>query len=169
MKNRLENKKESLYIRVIEFALESPDGFTYSDIIESTELSLTPWEVYVIDRFFYNANQRNHHNNNTIGETIFLQISDTPNPEYKSKTHKYILTFESEFTFIDYLELKFARENAKEAQRFSRKAIRFSVIAIIVSALVPFIVAWIVTQNIKVDNTQFQEIKNTIESVNTKK
>ncbi|MEN9582944.1 MAG: hypothetical protein RL641_898 [Candidatus Parcubacteria bacterium] len=155
-------KNESLYIRVIELALKYPEGFTFSDIIDNRELNLEGWKRNIFDRYFLNACQRYHHNNNTIGETIFLFIVGNKD-KHDSPENKYLLTFEAEFTFIDYLELKFARQNAKEAKTLSIWAIVLSAIAILVSALIPFIIAHEVTQSVMIDKNQFQEIRNLIE------
>lgn len=161
MKPNRENSENSLYIRVIGFALKYPKGFNYSDIIDSKELNLEPWENNIIGRNFEDALRRHNANNNTVGETIFMFVHGEQGI-YQSKQNKFIVNFDAEFAFNDYRELKFARENAREARRLSLIAIMLSLMAIGVSAAIPFLVARSVTQNIMIDNNQLQEIKNII-------
>lgn len=145
--------KDTLYIRVIRLALEYPEGFKYSDIINNDKLDLNDWEKNTIDRHFLYACRHFTLGDKTKGETIFLFIHGQYD-NHKSEENKYILNFEAEFTFIDYQELKFARKNAKEARILALIAIIISVIAILASLLI--------TQKVMIDDNQFQKIINSI-------
>ena len=117
--------EKGLYIRVIKLAAKYPAGFKYSDIVNSEELNLEPWETKILQKHFEDACTRHRANNNTIGETMFLFTEGAEN-SYQSEQNRYILNFNTQFTFIDYQELKFARENAKEAKRLSIIALKTS-------------------------------------------
>lgn len=149
---------ESLYIRVIKQALKFPQGFKYSDVINSAELNLVPWEKEIVSRHFKDACERYNTGENTKGQTIFLFIIGNYR-DYTSDENKYLLMFEAEFSYIDYQELRFARENAKQARSLSLIAMVLSVFAIIVSAIVPFLIANYMTQNVTIDESQLEEIK----------
>jgi len=164
MQNLSINADDSLYIRVIGFALKYPQGFKYRDIIESKEINLKEWEKNIIDRHFLDALIRYRGGQNTIGETVFLFIHGNI-IDHKSTDNDYLVNIDAEFKFLDYQELKFARANAREAKRLSLWAIVLSGVAIIMSAIVPFLVTKYITQNITVDNDQLQDIKYTIDSL----
>lgn len=126
MKLKLGNSEDSLYIKVIKFASKYPQGFNYSDIVESKELNLELWEKNIVGRYFEDALRRNNASNNTIGETIFSFVHGQQGV-YQSKENKFILTFEAEFAFIDYKELRFARKNSREARWLAIAAIIISI------------------------------------------
>ena len=163
MKLSKNKTQDSLYVRVIQFALKFPDGFKYSDIINSKELNLQSWESNIIGRHFEDALNRYKSNDKTRGETIFLFIHGETG-SYQSQENKFILTLEAEFAFTDYQELKFARENAKQARNLSLLAISISMFAIIVSVLVPYLIARNMIQNVKIDSGQLQYMKDLINS-----
>lgn len=149
--------KPSLYIRVIEFALKYPKGFKYADIVDSKELKLEDWEKNLLTRQFRDACERFNWQDNTKGETIFQFIHGN-HTQANSPDNDYILTFEAQFTYIDYQELKFARENAKDARILSNRAIIISIIAIVVSVIVPILISLCISQTVKIDDNQIQSI-----------
>ncbi|HEY9583724.1 MAG TPA: hypothetical protein VJI66_02040 [Candidatus Paceibacterota bacterium] len=159
----MKDPEKSLYVKVIETALKYPDGFKYSDIVNNKELGLKDWEKSILNRYFYDACERYNYKDNTKGETIFLFIYGNYNKS-NSPENIYTLTFDTEFTFIDFQELKFARKNAQEARKMSTWAIGLSIFAILVSILVPLGVAYFMTQNVVLDNDQFQTIKESMDS-----
>ena len=61
---------------------------------------------------------------------------------------------DSQFKYIDYLELKEARETATKAHRIAMSAIIISLISIIVMSFI--------IQTVKIDQQQYDEIKNLI-------
>ncbi|OHA16762.1 MAG: hypothetical protein A3C79_00300 [Candidatus Taylorbacteria bacterium RIFCSPHIGHO2_02_FULL_45_28] len=151
----MKEPEKSLYIRVIELALKYPKGFKSADILDNNKLNLEDWERSIVMRHFKNACDHSNWNDSTKGETIFLFIHGN-HSQANSPDNMYMLTFDAEFTFIDFLELKFARENAREARTLSNRAIWISIIAIIVSALVPIVTASLMTQTVKIDDNQFR-------------
>lgn len=153
----MKEPEKSLYIRVIELALKYPKGFKFADIIDNKKLSLEDWEKNIVMRHFKNACDHFNWNDNTKGETIFLFIHGN-HSQPNSPDNMYMLTFDAEFTFIDFLELKFARENAREARILSTRSILISIIAIIVSVLLPLATALLMTQTIKIDSNQVKSI-----------
>lgn len=157
---------ESLYIRILKKCLTYPQGFGYFDILDDKELSLEDWERNIIDINFFYACQRAHHKDNTIGETMFLFVHGDRDKS-NSPENKYILTFDAEFAFMDYQELVFARQNAKEAKSMSSKALTMSMLAVVVSVIVPLWIANKFIQTIRIEDRQleiimesFNDIKN---------
>ncbi len=132
MDNDLE---KALYLRVIKLAAKYPEGFKYSDITNNKELILKPWETKIIQKHFEDACIRHRAGNNTIGETMFLFVDGSENL-YQSDQNRYILNFDTQFTFIDYLELKSARENAKEAKKLAIVAIVISIIGLLIQLVI---------------------------------
>src|SRR5688572_14282044 len=129
-----DESEKSLYIRVIKLASEYPEGFKYSDIVNNSVLNLKPWETKIIQRHFEYALIRYRGGQNTSGETMFLFIDGSAD-QSQSDQNTYILNFDTQFTFIDYQELKFARENAKEAKMLAFIAIMISVVALVIQIL----------------------------------
>lgn len=67
------NQEDSLHVRVIRHALKYPQGFKYSDIIESKELNLKDWEKSIISRHFQDACTRYNYGENTKGDSYFYE------------------------------------------------------------------------------------------------
>lgn len=166
-KKENKSKQDSLYVRVLQHASKYPKGFKCKDILEHAELVLEEWEKEILGRHFQSACQRYVYADNTKGEAIFQFILGNPQTPLLER-NEYTLTFEAEFTFIDYEELKFARENAQSAKRFSWLAIVLSVFAIIVSALIPYLIAKNMTQNVLIDDNQLKEIRNSTKLFDSK-
>ena len=155
-KDKLDAKLEdSIYLRVIDFGLGYPDGFTFNQVMEG--LKLEGWEQKTIEEYFYNAysNDNGKRGVNPGGsmETPFFLIK-RGGGNYQDDTYRYIVSYDANFKFIDYHELKFARENAKEAKYLATIAIAVSVGAVLVSIVMPVIVAQMLTQTVKIDQTQ---------------
>lgn len=153
--------KESLYIRIIEFGLKHPDGFTVKEVIGNKNLNLQEWEKSVIRVHLANAHTNYHQtqvlNHNSNIESMFLEIKEGS----YGASGTYIINFDAEFKYIDYQELKFARENARSARNFSIVAIIISMLSILTAILIPLLV----TQTVKIDPLQINDIK---EGVNKK-
>lgn len=147
--------QNSLYIRVIEHALKFPQGFKWRDIIESKELELKEWEAKLLGRHFHDACRRYNEGENTKGETIFEFVHGN-HQNANSPDNNYILSFETEFTYIDYQELKFARENAREAKKLSIIAIIISGLALLASILTPILIAKYMTQSVEISGAKLQ-------------
>jgi hypothetical protein len=163
-KDKLEAKLEdSIFLRMIDFGLGYPDGFTYKQIIEGMELE--GWEKTIVEKYLDHA----HRNTNNAGipsqstslETPFFAIKTNQLQPYNDDSNKYIISFDAHFKFIDYHELKFARENAKEAKHLAVIAIAVSVGAALASIAMPVIVAQIITQTVHIDEAQLKSLQST--------
>ncbi|MCK5475689.1 MAG: hypothetical protein KAI71_03860 [Candidatus Pacebacteria bacterium] len=148
--------KENIYIRVIKFGIEHPEGFNYDSIINDKQLKLNNWEKNIVNRYLNRAYENEQpltiNSNYPNLETLFLAVETTTG--YQDDKTKFIINLDSQFKYIDYLELKEARKTAAEAYRTAMGAIILSVISIIVMIFI--------TQTIKMDQSQYKEIKNLI-------
>jgi len=145
--------EKNFYIKVVEFGLKKPDGFSDGDIIDNKALELKDWEKEILRRYLENA-KVNYKQTGTFGksghsETLFSVIKNDKDG------FKYSITFDTYFKYYDYLELKFARENAESAKKLATWALGLSIISIIVAVSIPFLI----TQTIKLNSNQFNEIK----------
>jgi hypothetical protein len=168
-KDKLEAKLEdSIYLRVIDFGLGYPDGFTFRQAIEG--LKLEGWEQKTIEEYFYNAysndNSKRGVNPGGSMETPFFLIQ-RGGGNYQDDTYRYIISYDANFKFIDYYELKFARANAKEARTLATIAIAVSVGAVLVSIFMPIFVAQWFTQNVRLDDDQLKSLERTYGSSTT--
>ena len=154
-------KQQSIFLRVIEHGLKFPNGFKYNQFIEG--LKLDGWEKKVADEHFKAANLNSRSLNQTITasniETPFLLVEMGPSGFYGDVNHTYIISYDANFKYIDYQELKFARETAKEAKKFSKLAIGISILAFLASILMPIYIAKYFTQTIKLDSSQLELIQ----------
>ena len=148
--------KENIYIRIIKFGIEHPEGFNYDGIINDKQLKLNDWEKNIVDKYleraFKNEQSLTINSNYPNLETLFLAVKKTT--EHKDDSSKFIINLDSQFKYIDYLELKEARETAVKAQRFALGAILISVVSIIAMLFI--------IQTVKIDQQQYNEIKNLI-------
>ena len=117
----MENK--DLYIRLLEYGNKNSSGFKFDEIIDSKTLKLKEWERVIIEKYLnyaYTNCQMAGKLNQTSIETPFLVIQ----PGDNSKTSKYVINFDYRGKYIDYLELKEARENSKQANKNANFAIK---------------------------------------------
>lgn len=147
--------ENSIYLRVIDYGLEFPEGFTYDQIIDG--LKLEGWERKIINEYLETA----YKNYNTSGvkgnaETPFLLAQIGPSISFMHPAHEYIVSYDASFKFIDYHELRFARENAREARSLSIKAVIISVIAVLVSVIIPILIAQFMAQTVKIDESSLK-------------
>lgn len=161
VENSLEN---SLFLRMIRFGLKQPKGFSYEEI--KNGLNLEVWELDIVDKYLHEA-YLNAQNRRTAQGTASLEtpfyVTHIGGSDYHSKEYRYLISLDSQFKYIDYQELKFARQNAREARALSVKAIKISMFAIIASILTPVVLAVLMSQTVKIDNNQFQYIKSKID------
>lgn len=159
---------DSLFLRVIDYGLGYPNGFTYAQVMEG--LKLEGWEQKTIEEYFYNAysndNAKRGVNQGGSMETPFFLIK-RGGGNYQDDTYRYIVSYDANFKFIDYHELKFARENAKEARTLAAVAIAVSVGAALISLLMPVFVALWFTQNVRLDDDQIQTLKGMSDNTTT--
>ena len=158
------NLEKSIFLRIIEHGLNFPHGFKYNEFIG--ELKLDGWEKKVADEYFKAANLNSRSLNQTITasniETPFLLVEIGPSGFYGDINHTYIISYDANFKYIDYQELKFARRTAREARKFSKIAIVISVVAFFASILVPIFIAKYFTQTIKLEHSQLEFFKESI-------
>lgn len=160
-----ENIGKSSLIRVIEWGLNHPDGFGVAEILDDTVLSLNPQEKDII-RTYLQIAYKNSYTMTVTGsgpvssESLFL-ILHRFGTDYLNEGNKYVISLDAHFSFIDYQELKFARQNAKEAKSLSVLAILISAAALII----PVIVAVCMTQDVKIDNEQMNSLLNASSNV----
>jgi hypothetical protein len=161
--------EDNIFLRVIDYGLEYPDGFTYDQLVR--DLKLEGWELETVKEHFYIAS-RNYENvrglhESANTETLFFVIK-RGGSVFTDDNWKYIISFDANFKFIDYHELKFARENAKEAKRLAVIAIAVSVGAALTSIVMPVLVAQWFTQTVKLDSSQLQDLKSALVCTTTK-
>ena len=95
--------KNNLYLRVLKFGESHPGWFTYANL--RSKIKLEEWEVNIILRYLYNAVLNNQSWNQTLHETIFLEIRIDPIPEgmyLKWISTPTILNFQSIKCFINH-------------------------------------------------------------------
>lgn len=143
--------KHHFLFDVLEWAEKRPEGFNYSGLTSLREFK--EWEVKILENYLKIAHENDGRSRDfrspLLSETIFFVVK-AESGNFKEDRNLYTLTTDALFKFIDYKELKFARENAKEARRLSMYAIGLSVLAIVISAIVPFLVAKYVTQTVEI-------------------
>ena len=159
-----ELKKNNLYLKVLKFWESHPGWFTYEKL--KLWVKLEEWETNIILRYLYNAVLNNEPRNQTLHETIFLEIRIDPIPEgmslkwistptilNESEKQKietaiqdtvFTLKYDAYFNYIDYLELQKAIENSKQASSHAKIAIWIATILGFIQILI-----WIIQINSK--------------------
>lgn len=156
--------EKSIYLRIIEYGLKFPNGFKYQEFIEG--LSLESWETKIVNKYIDDAYQNAY--NLRVGtqvgqvETPFVLIENGNSNHFMDPNKKYLISFDAHFKYIDYQELKFARETAKEARKYSMIAIGISIFALLASIVVPILISKYFTQEVKLDSSQLDILQQTI-------
>ena len=155
-------KNKDIYIKILEFGIKHIEGFNYDKIIKAKELkNLKKSEIEIIDRYFLNAFRNKHKNsmnNPTDPETMFVLI-EGGGSNHKDKMAKYTLNLDSRFKYIDYIELKEARDMAKKADKNSKIALWAVVITTIISILISFLLTrWQIESPIEINENQFNTL-----------
>jgi hypothetical protein len=148
--------KAHFLLDVLDWAEKRPEGFSYDELMSSRNFQ--EWERSILDGYFQNASTNHKRkglpNFTHIPETIFHVIKTGDDHTQQ----KFVLTSDALFKHIDHGELKLARENAIQARRFSWVAIVLSILAMGVSALVPWWIATHVTQTVDLETQQIESI-----------
>lgn len=143
--------KNNLFLEAISWGLTKPNGFTYVEFNQKFKLEDSKKEIF--DAYFKQAH-KNHEAmqglNNTTADTIFLHLG--PLRGFNEATAHYIINYGAQFNYIDYLELQSAKENAREARKYSIIAIWISGFALIAAVLVPYLIAEFVTQDVRIES-----------------
>ncbi len=157
--------EETIFLRVISYGLKFKDGFTYHQIV--SDMRLAEWEKKIIDQYLYYAHLNHQYarqlNQSANIETPFWMISGGSG--HQDESCKYIVSYDAQFNYIDYKELQFARENAREARNLSIIAIGISLGALLASILMPIGIAIWMTQTVRIDTAQIQELLNSIRQI----
>lgn len=155
-------KAKHFLIEVLAWTAGKPQGFTYAELTAAFEFE--DWQKKIIDAYFQNAESNDRKSraasSSPLNETIFHVIYTGPNFDFRNEAYKYILTTDALFKFIDHQELELARENAREAKNSSTWAIRLSVIAIIVSILVPVLISYVLVQDVAITENQWNALQS---------
>ncbi len=163
--NNLKIMKKDIYIKLIEFGRKNYSGFNYEDLNKSQELDDDIKEVgNIMLKNAYSNTFKSIHGGYSNLETMFLVKSNNGGyiENYIDPKIKYVLNLDADFKYIDYQELKHARRMSREAKKTSEKSIKIAIIAMMLSVIIPIIVALLFTQTIKVNRNQFNEIKTLI-------
>lgn len=159
---------KDLIIKLIEYGLKKPSGFNAETILKNKDLKLGQIEEQTAQKYLENA----HRNRRIIHgagypnlETIFLLINGNPPGGWDDEKCVYIINLDSKFKYINYLELKEARATSRKAHKLSTFAIIISMLSILIAALIAFFI----TQNVRLDNTQYQTIESQIQELINKK
>ncbi|MBI5004490.1 hypothetical protein HZC00_05360 [Candidatus Kaiserbacteria bacterium] len=163
-KDKLEAKLEdSIFLRVIDHGLGYPDGFSYTELVDGLELE--GWERKIVDEYleiaYKNAYNAGIHGIRGSAHSPFFLVREGATGGFMHQDHKYIMSFDAHFKFIDYHELKFARENAKEAKHLAVIAIAVSIGAALAAIVMPVVVAQMLTQTVRIDETQLKSLQST--------
>src|SRR3989344_8396274 len=155
----IDRSESNVYIRTIEFGLKYPNGFSYGEIINNSELELREWEKSVIDEYLKNAYENFSFGDlaegNADRETLFLMIKKGKG-DFTDDSYRYTINLDAYFKFIDYEEIRLARKAARDAKILSW-------MAIIIAILIPFFAARYINQTVNIDHSQFEELKTMLE------
>lgn len=155
-------KDKDVYIKILEFGINRTGGFTYDEIINAKELKkLEEWEKKIIDKYLLCAFRNKQHIDQMKSadyETMFF-IIEGGGGNYNDIATKYTLSLDSRFKYIDYIELKEAREMSRQANKNANRALWFAVVTIVVSI---FLTLWQIYSPIEIKGTQIDSIINVI-------
>ena len=158
--------EDSIFLRVIDHGLGYPDGFSYTELVDG--LGLEGWERKIVDEYleiaYKNAWNARIHGIRGSAHSPFFLVKEGASGGFMHQDHKSIMSFDAHFKFIDYHELKFARENAREAKSLAIKAIAISFGAVLVSIVMPVFIAQWFTQTVRLDAEQLRTIQTTLKN-----
>lgn len=96
-------------------------------------------------------------------DSLFLVLYAPNSNDYQDQGNKYVISLDSQFSFIDYQELKFARQNAREAKILSWVAIAISIFSLLIPVLTTQEVR--IGKDVKIDDQQMSELLNASNNV----
>lgn len=152
-------KKGNLYIKILEFGNEHPEGFHTNEIKES--LKLSEWENKILVTHLVNA-----YKNRLVGNTqpnipsLFTCILE--GGDFQSGNSKYILDPGSYFNYIDYQELITARKSSEDANKNARVAVYIAIISMIISVIFS---CWQILKSTTIDQNQLNKIIQAIYNI----
>ena len=139
--------KKNIYLRIIKRAEKYPEGFNYNKIKKDFKYQNEREKQIIRNQLSYAYNNKKYiwtsgktPNPETVFFIIDRRLSDTNN--FEDDKCSFIINLEATFKYIDYLELvetkkiaKQASENAIQASKYARIAIRVAVWSFIASIL----------------------------------
>ena len=152
--------EKNLYIRVIEYGIGKPDGFTPRELFEDKKAFLSQTEKEVIRTYFQfaYANHKSAHIRGEGAPTDGLFLMTSYGNIWDGEPSRYVLSLEAIFNYLDFQELKLAKKHAKEARWLATIAIAISIGAVLVSIFMPIFIAQWFTQTIRIDSDQLQNL-----------
>jgi len=157
----------SIHIAAMEIGYENPKGITYGDlksklethlgytIEKGTELAFLKWFIRNFSSTDIDHQMMNLDEYNRIKEEIVFNKPPPGISKYKSILNEtFYIKGETNKQYLDYLELKEARESSRKAFYFSRWSIGLAIFSIII-ALITTLVSYftVMDVNIKSDET----------------
>lgn len=144
------NMEKNIYIRVLKFGNLHPNGFNLIEIRDNKTLGLSITEKKVVEEYIQNAyinTQKYSASGYPDHKTLFLCIER--GRDYMDKKTKFTINLDSQFKYIDYLELKEARKMAKSANANAAKAHiqamashKTAKWAVFAAIIIPLIASW---------------------------
>lgn len=163
---------KNLFVRICEYGIKHPDGFTINELCESLDVSKDSWEYVVIHLHAVTSlhsgradwGQKFNPELNTIFQVIKyihpetklvtnIQI-DQPITTVDVSIHFFILKSTTVFDYLDFKEYEGAR-------KASKKATCFAIISICITGITFFLQY---CQKTKIDEEQFKLISSKIDS-----
>ncbi len=152
--------KNGIYIKILEFGVNHPDGFTYEEIEKS--LHLNEWEKKIVNKFVDLAltTGRPSISSGSLGSyipesenSLFFLIAN------ESGAERFILTHIAFFNYIDYLELQAAKETSVSANRNAKTALWAVVFTALLSIATSYFFArWQVESPVTIDEKQYDRV-----------
>ncbi|MFA5126964.1 MAG: hypothetical protein WC465_03130 [Patescibacteria group bacterium] len=149
-------RKESIYIKLLEYGHKNAEGFTYDEITQWANKNLNDYEQKIVEKYIQNAHENYQRSQAGNIETVFA-IINFAGSDYKNKNHKYSLSLDANFKYIDFLELEEARKSSGQANNKALIAIYIAVGTLIISTLLTI---WQINSPIKIHSEQFNKILN---------
>jgi hypothetical protein len=140
-------KNKNIYIRILEYGNDHPDGFSLFQIRDDLGLSEDMFKLINVESY------------GEGGSRVFLPAGKINKCKYGTEITKFILSFEGKFKLLEYKELE-------EARRSSLCATIFASLAIIISIAVGVIQinniqeVYITNDKLKLDSPLKTEIIN---------
>jgi hypothetical protein len=156
--------EQNLYIRLLEFGLSQPDGFSHAEL--EAHLNLNEWETKIVNKFVelaLNTGRTSFARDGSYipdsGNTIFVLISnDHP------VGGRFILSHNAFFSYLDYLELQSARETSKSANRNAKLALWAVCFTTLISIAVSISLAyWQVESPVSINDVQYKAMLECVE------
>ena len=150
--------KQNLYIRLLEFGLNQPNGFSHEEL--ETHLNLNEWEKKIVNKFIELALNTGRP---VPGPTGYIPDSENTIFVLISNDHpigaRFILSHNAFFSYLDYLELQSAKETSNSANRNAKLALWAVFFTTLISIVISFCLAsWQIKSPVEMDEKQFKAV-----------